>query len=164
MFIFQVRARIYEVEQQIKQRGRAVEVRWSFDKCQESTAGTVSRGRVVSFMLSSWGWQGTQERGSYRPLAPGCPECLLQFLQLLGSICWELQSSLPCIVVFLMLEYSGLFNRFLNFCIQGWPLVGFCTPWRSWTVTALTAPIPATRWRHSIIKFSGRTKTRIAKR
>lgn len=36
---FQVRAKIYEVEQQIKQRGRAVEVRWSFDKCQESTAG-----------------------------------------------------------------------------------------------------------------------------
>ncbi|XP_042676478.1 mediator of RNA polymerase II transcription subunit 12-like protein isoform X8 [Centrocercus urophasianus] len=40
----QVRARIYEVEQQIKQRGRAVEVRWSFDKCQESAAGvTISR-------------------------------------------------------------------------------------------------------------------------
>ncbi|NWT84489.1 MD12L protein, partial [Lanius ludovicianus] len=40
----QVRAKIYEVEQQIKQRGRAVEVRWSFDKCQESTAGvTISR-------------------------------------------------------------------------------------------------------------------------
>ncbi|XP_012668421.1 mediator of RNA polymerase II transcription subunit 12-like protein [Otolemur garnettii] len=40
----QVRARIYEVEQQIKQRGRAVEVRWSFDKCQESTAGvTITR-------------------------------------------------------------------------------------------------------------------------
>ncbi|OBS70052.1 hypothetical protein A6R68_01407, partial [Neotoma lepida] len=36
--MLQVRARIYEVEQQIKQRGRAVEVRWSFDKCQESTA------------------------------------------------------------------------------------------------------------------------------
>ncbi|XP_078266596.1 mediator of RNA polymerase II transcription subunit 12-like protein isoform X3 [Rhinoraja longicauda] len=40
----QVRAKIYEVEQQIKQRGRAVEVRWSFDKCQESTAGfTISK-------------------------------------------------------------------------------------------------------------------------
>ncbi|XP_039245890.1 mediator of RNA polymerase II transcription subunit 12-like protein isoform X2 [Pipra filicauda] len=40
----QVRAKVYEVEQQIKQRGRAVEVRWSFDKCQESTAGvTISR-------------------------------------------------------------------------------------------------------------------------
>ncbi|XP_040610319.1 mediator of RNA polymerase II transcription subunit 12-like protein isoform X5 [Mesocricetus auratus] len=40
----QVRTRIYEIEQQIKQRGRAVEVRWSFDKCQESTAGvTISR-------------------------------------------------------------------------------------------------------------------------
>lgn len=40
---FQVRAKIYEVEQQIKQRGRAVEVRWSFDKCQESTAGKASQ-------------------------------------------------------------------------------------------------------------------------
>ncbi|XP_073215782.1 mediator of RNA polymerase II transcription subunit 12-like protein isoform X12 [Lepidochelys kempii] len=40
----QVRTKIYEVEQQIKQRGCAVEVRWSFDKCQESTAGvTISR-------------------------------------------------------------------------------------------------------------------------
>ncbi|XP_075058072.1 mediator of RNA polymerase II transcription subunit 12-like protein isoform X3 [Mixophyes fleayi] len=40
----QVRAKIFEVEQQIKQRGRAVEVRWSFDKCQESAAGvTISR-------------------------------------------------------------------------------------------------------------------------
>ncbi|NXY15219.1 MD12L protein, partial [Atrichornis clamosus] len=40
----QVRAKISEVEQQIKQRGRAVEVRWSFDKCQESAAGvTISR-------------------------------------------------------------------------------------------------------------------------
>ncbi|GCC30344.1 hypothetical protein chiPu_0008794 [Chiloscyllium punctatum] len=40
----QVRAKIYEVEQQIKQRGHAVEVRWSFDKCQESTAGfTISK-------------------------------------------------------------------------------------------------------------------------
>ncbi|XP_034988306.2 mediator of RNA polymerase II transcription subunit 12-like protein isoform X3 [Zootoca vivipara] len=40
----QVRGKIYEVEQQIKQRGCAVEVRWSFDKCQETTAGvTISR-------------------------------------------------------------------------------------------------------------------------
>uniref|UniRef100_A0A8C5YGC0 Mediator complex subunit 12L n=1 Tax=Microcebus murinus TaxID=30608 RepID=A0A8C5YGC0_MICMU len=44
LYMNPVRARIYEVEQQIKQRGRAVEVRWSFDKCQESTAGvTISR-------------------------------------------------------------------------------------------------------------------------
>ncbi|XP_077204785.1 mediator of RNA polymerase II transcription subunit 12-like protein isoform X2 [Paroedura picta] len=44
VFNQQVRAKIYEVEQQIKQRGHAVEVRWSFDKCQESTAGvTISR-------------------------------------------------------------------------------------------------------------------------
>ncbi|KAM3835504.1 LOW QUALITY PROTEIN: mediator of RNA polymerase II transcription subunit 12-like protein [Vipera latastei] len=44
VFNQQVRAKIFEVEQQIKQRGRAVEVRWSFDKCQESTAGvTISR-------------------------------------------------------------------------------------------------------------------------
>ena len=28
-----------EIEQQIKERGQAVEVRWSFDKCQEATAG-----------------------------------------------------------------------------------------------------------------------------
>ncbi|XP_041119230.1 mediator of RNA polymerase II transcription subunit 12-like protein isoform X13 [Polyodon spathula] len=39
VFNQQVRASIYEVEQQIKQRGRAVEVRWSFDKCHESAAG-----------------------------------------------------------------------------------------------------------------------------
>ncbi|RXM29446.1 Mediator of RNA polymerase II transcription subunit 12-like protein [Acipenser ruthenus] len=39
IFNQQVRASIYEVEQQIKQRGRAVEVRWSFDKCHESAAG-----------------------------------------------------------------------------------------------------------------------------
>ncbi|KAL7990916.1 hypothetical protein Chor_014346 [Crotalus horridus] len=44
VFNQQVRAKIFEVEQQIKQRGHAVEVRWSFDKCQESTAGvTISR-------------------------------------------------------------------------------------------------------------------------
>lgn len=49
MIIFQVRARIYEVEQQIKQRGRAVEVRWSFDKCQESTAGTEPSRRRSAF-------------------------------------------------------------------------------------------------------------------
>lgn len=36
------------MEQQIKQRGRAVEVRWSFDKCQESTAGEHSRGARAS--------------------------------------------------------------------------------------------------------------------
>ncbi|RXM27437.1 Mediator of RNA polymerase II transcription subunit 12-like protein [Acipenser ruthenus] len=39
VFNQQVRASIYEVEQQIKQRGRAVAVRWSFDKCYESAAG-----------------------------------------------------------------------------------------------------------------------------
>ncbi|KAM8953143.1 mediator of RNA polymerase II transcription subunit 12-like protein [Pelodytes ibericus] len=44
LFNQQVRTKIHEVEQQIKQRGRAVEVRWSFDKCQESAAGvTISR-------------------------------------------------------------------------------------------------------------------------
>uniref|UniRef100_A0A8C5S4Z7 Mediator complex subunit 12 n=1 Tax=Laticauda laticaudata TaxID=8630 RepID=A0A8C5S4Z7_LATLA len=43
-FIQQVRARLRETEQQIKERGQAVEVRWSFDKCQEATAGfTISR-------------------------------------------------------------------------------------------------------------------------
>uniref|UniRef100_H3A096 Mediator complex subunit 12L n=1 Tax=Latimeria chalumnae TaxID=7897 RepID=H3A096_LATCH len=39
VFNQQVRAKIHEIEQQIKQRGRAIEVRWSFDKCQESVAG-----------------------------------------------------------------------------------------------------------------------------
>lgn len=37
--ISQVRAKLREIEQQIKERGQAVEVRWSFDKCQEATAG-----------------------------------------------------------------------------------------------------------------------------
>lgn len=37
----QVRARLRETEQQIKERGQAVEVRWSFDKCQEATAGSL---------------------------------------------------------------------------------------------------------------------------
>lgn len=37
--ILQVRAKLREIEQQIKERGQAVEVRWSFDKCQEATAG-----------------------------------------------------------------------------------------------------------------------------
>uniref|UniRef100_A0A670KMW4 Mediator complex subunit 12 n=1 Tax=Podarcis muralis TaxID=64176 RepID=A0A670KMW4_PODMU len=42
--LLQVRARLREIEQQIKERGQAVEVRWSFDKCQEATAGfTISR-------------------------------------------------------------------------------------------------------------------------
>lgn len=35
----QVRAKVREIEEQIKERGQAVEVRWSFDKCQETTAG-----------------------------------------------------------------------------------------------------------------------------
>lgn len=38
---FQVRAKLREIEQQIKERGQAVEVRWSFDKCQETTAGNL---------------------------------------------------------------------------------------------------------------------------
>uniref|UniRef100_A0A671R9F8 Mediator of RNA polymerase II transcription subunit 12-like n=1 Tax=Sinocyclocheilus anshuiensis TaxID=1608454 RepID=A0A671R9F8_9TELE len=40
----QVRAKVREIEEQIKERGQAVEFRWSFDKCQETTAGfTISR-------------------------------------------------------------------------------------------------------------------------
>lgn len=35
----QVRAKLREVEEQVKERGQAVEFRWSFDKCQETTAG-----------------------------------------------------------------------------------------------------------------------------
>lgn len=44
--VSQVRAKLREIEQQIKERGQAVEVRWSFDKCQEATAGGC-QGRVV---------------------------------------------------------------------------------------------------------------------
>uniref|UniRef100_A0A452VBG6 Mediator complex subunit 12 n=1 Tax=Ursus maritimus TaxID=29073 RepID=A0A452VBG6_URSMA len=45
-FTQQVRAKLREIEQQIKERGQAVEVRWSFDKCQEATAG-FTIGRVL---------------------------------------------------------------------------------------------------------------------
>lgn len=38
-FVPQVRAKVREIEEQIKERGQAVEFRWSFDKCQETTAG-----------------------------------------------------------------------------------------------------------------------------
>ena len=42
----QVRAKVREIEEQIKERGQAVEFRWSFDKCQETTAGkTIKRTR-----------------------------------------------------------------------------------------------------------------------
>ncbi|ELW68002.1 Mediator of RNA polymerase II transcription subunit 12 [Tupaia chinensis] len=46
LFDMQVRAKLREIEQQIKERGQAVEVRWSFDKCQEATAG-FTIGRVL---------------------------------------------------------------------------------------------------------------------
>uniref|UniRef100_A0A3P9HYA9 Mediator complex subunit 12 n=1 Tax=Oryzias latipes TaxID=8090 RepID=A0A3P9HYA9_ORYLA len=39
----QVRAKLREIEEQIKERGQAVEFRWSFDKCQETTAFTIGR-------------------------------------------------------------------------------------------------------------------------
>uniref|UniRef100_A0AAR2INR2 Mediator complex subunit Med12 domain-containing protein n=1 Tax=Pygocentrus nattereri TaxID=42514 RepID=A0AAR2INR2_PYGNA len=42
----QVRAKVREIEEQIKERGQAVEFRWSFDKCQETTAG-FTIGRVL---------------------------------------------------------------------------------------------------------------------
>ncbi|XP_058264024.1 mediator of RNA polymerase II transcription subunit 12 isoform X2 [Hemibagrus wyckioides] len=42
----QVRAKLREIEEQIKERGQAVEFRWSFDKCQETTAG-FTIGRVL---------------------------------------------------------------------------------------------------------------------
>lgn len=35
----QVRTKLREIEEQVKERGQAVEFRWSFDKCQETTAG-----------------------------------------------------------------------------------------------------------------------------
>uniref|UniRef100_A0A8D2IZQ1 Mediator complex subunit 12 n=1 Tax=Varanus komodoensis TaxID=61221 RepID=A0A8D2IZQ1_VARKO len=44
--LLQVRAKLREIEQQVKERGQAVEVRWSFDKCQEATAG-FTIGRVL---------------------------------------------------------------------------------------------------------------------
>uniref|UniRef100_A0A4W3IA15 Mediator complex subunit 12 n=1 Tax=Callorhinchus milii TaxID=7868 RepID=A0A4W3IA15_CALMI len=44
--MLQVRAKVREIEEQIKERGQAVEVRWSFDKCQETTAG-FTIGRVL---------------------------------------------------------------------------------------------------------------------
>uniref|UniRef100_A0A8C0L5U1 Mediator complex subunit 12 n=1 Tax=Canis lupus dingo TaxID=286419 RepID=A0A8C0L5U1_CANLU len=44
--LLRVRAKLREIEQQIKERGQAVEVRWSFDKCQEATAG-FTIGRVL---------------------------------------------------------------------------------------------------------------------
>ncbi|KAE8584082.1 hypothetical protein XENTR_v10020816 [Xenopus tropicalis] len=45
-FTQQVRRKLRDMEQQIKERGRSVEVRWSFDKCQEATAG-FPIGRVL---------------------------------------------------------------------------------------------------------------------
>uniref|UniRef100_A0A4W6BW58 Mediator complex subunit 12 n=1 Tax=Lates calcarifer TaxID=8187 RepID=A0A4W6BW58_LATCA len=45
-FTQQVRAKLREIEEQIKERGQAVEFRWSFDKCQETTAG-FTIGRVL---------------------------------------------------------------------------------------------------------------------
>lgn len=52
----QVRTKLREIEEQVKERGQAVEFRWSFDKCQETTAGqrTVhsSHGLVVRSVRS----------------------------------------------------------------------------------------------------------------
>uniref|UniRef100_A0A3B4Z6C5 Mediator complex subunit 12 n=1 Tax=Stegastes partitus TaxID=144197 RepID=A0A3B4Z6C5_9TELE len=45
-FTQQVRAKLREIEEQVKERGQAVEFRWSFDKCQETTAG-FTIGRVL---------------------------------------------------------------------------------------------------------------------
>uniref|UniRef100_A0A673XZ63 Mediator complex subunit 12 n=1 Tax=Salmo trutta TaxID=8032 RepID=A0A673XZ63_SALTR len=45
-FTQQVRAKVREIEEQVKDRGQAVEFRWSFDKCQETTAG-FTIGRVL---------------------------------------------------------------------------------------------------------------------
>lgn len=42
----QVRAKLREIEEQVKERGQAVEFRWSFDKCQETTAGWRSDARL----------------------------------------------------------------------------------------------------------------------
>uniref|UniRef100_A0A8C4EVZ0 Mediator complex subunit 12 n=1 Tax=Dicentrarchus labrax TaxID=13489 RepID=A0A8C4EVZ0_DICLA len=45
-FTQQVRTKLREIEEQVKERGQAVEFRWSFDKCQETTAG-FTIGRVL---------------------------------------------------------------------------------------------------------------------
>uniref|UniRef100_A0A1A8SM95 Mediator of RNA polymerase II transcription, subunit 12 homolog n=1 Tax=Nothobranchius rachovii TaxID=451742 RepID=A0A1A8SM95_9TELE len=45
-FTQQVRVKLREIEEQVKERGQAVEFRWSFDKCQETTAG-FTIGRVL---------------------------------------------------------------------------------------------------------------------
>nr|XP_023688070.1 mediator of RNA polymerase II transcription subunit 12 isoform X2 [Paramormyrops kingsleyae] len=45
-FTQQVRLKLREIEEQIKERGQAVEFRWSFDKCQETTAG-FTIGRIL---------------------------------------------------------------------------------------------------------------------
>uniref|UniRef100_A0AAY4DLP5 Mediator complex subunit Med12 LCEWAV-domain domain-containing protein n=1 Tax=Denticeps clupeoides TaxID=299321 RepID=A0AAY4DLP5_9TELE len=45
-FTQQVRVKVREIEEQVKERGQAVEFRWSFDKCQETTAG-FTIGRVL---------------------------------------------------------------------------------------------------------------------
>ncbi|XP_069105326.1 mediator of RNA polymerase II transcription subunit 12-like protein isoform X3 [Argopecten irradians] len=48
----QIRAQIRAVENQLKMRGRAAEVRWSSDKCQQSTRGfTISKRLEVLDML-----------------------------------------------------------------------------------------------------------------
>uniref|UniRef100_A0A665W8A6 Mediator complex subunit Med12 domain-containing protein n=1 Tax=Echeneis naucrates TaxID=173247 RepID=A0A665W8A6_ECHNA len=44
--LLQVRVKLREIEEQVKERGQAVEFRWSFDKCQETTAG-FTIGRVL---------------------------------------------------------------------------------------------------------------------
>uniref|UniRef100_A0A8C9Z7P8 Mediator complex subunit 12 n=1 Tax=Sander lucioperca TaxID=283035 RepID=A0A8C9Z7P8_SANLU len=44
--LLQVRTKLREIEEQVKERGQAVEFRWSFDKCQETTAG-FTIGRVL---------------------------------------------------------------------------------------------------------------------
>lgn len=60
LWFLQVRAKLREVEEQVKERGQAVEFRWSFDKCQETTAG--QWGTVFS----------TQQRFPFHHLAVLC--------------------------------------------------------------------------------------------
>lgn len=46
----QVRTKLREIEEQVKERGQAVEFRWSFDKCQETTAG--EKAQPLSYAFS----------------------------------------------------------------------------------------------------------------
>lgn len=110
----QVRAKLREVEEQVKERGQAVEFRWSFDKCQETTAGQWGA------MLSTPHWSGSLQRFS--------------------------------------------FHHLFALCCQASPLGGSCTPWKSWTATALRNQTSTTRWIYCTIESLGPVRVKTAMR